>query len=59
LFLANSRYTAAEESLTTAFDFTSLKNSFRKLDVDNSGTLEIEELKKAFSDSGMSNEEMN
>jgi len=59
LFLANSRYTDTSESLTTAFDFSSLKNSFRKLDVDNSGNLDITELKKAFGESGMTNDEMN
>lgn len=36
-----------------------LRNAFRELDKDNSGTLEIEELKKAFANCNMSNEEMN
>jgi len=36
-----------------------LRNAFRELDADNSGTLEIAELKKAFANCGMSNDEMN
>ena len=36
-----------------------LRNAFRELDKDNSGTLEIEELKKAFASCNMSDKEMN
>ena len=59
LFLANSRHTDIDESLTTAFDFKSLKNAFRKLDVDNSGTLQLDEMKAAFGQAGMSEQELN
>ena len=59
MFLANARFQEEGESLKTAFDFKMLRNAFRELDVDNSGTLEIAELKQAFEKSGLSNEEMN
>jgi calcium-dependent protein kinase len=36
-----------------------LRNAFRELDKDNSGTLEIEELKKAFASCNMTDKEMN
>jgi calcium-dependent protein kinase len=58
LFLANSRHTDINESLSTAFDFKSLKNAFRKFDTDNSGTLHLSQMKSAFAEAGMSQTEL-
>ena len=48
IFLANTRSTKEGESLKTAFDFESLKGAFRSMDKDNSGSIEISEMKDAF-----------
>ena len=38
---------------TSAFDFEKLKNAFRTLDTDNSGTLELSEIRNAFNELNM------
>ena len=44
---------------TSTFDFAKLRNAFRTLDADNSGTLEMNEIKAAFSELNMSEQEIN
>ena len=47
------------QSDTSQFDFEILRNAFRTLDVDNSGTLELSEIREAFNELNMSEEEVN
>lgn len=44
---------------TSTFDFAKLRNAFRTLDTDNSGSLEISEIKRAFGELNMPEEEVN
>lgn len=44
---------------TSTFDFAKLKNAFRELDTDNSGSLEITEIRNAFNELNMPEEEIN
>lgn len=39
---------------TSTFDFAKLKNAFRTLDTDNSGTLQLSEIRTAFNELNMS-----
>lgn len=41
-----------------SFDFPKLKNAFHVLDKDNSGTLEMSEIREAFSDMNISEAEL-
>ena len=43
---------------TSTFDFVKLRNAFRTLDTDNSGTLELSELRTAFNELNMSEQEI-
>ena len=44
---------------TSTFDFAKLRNAFRTLDTDNSGTLALTEIRTAFNDLNLSEEEIN
>lgn len=44
---------------TSTFDFAKLRNAFRTLDTDGSGTLELSEIRTAFNELNMSEEEIN
>lgn len=44
---------------TSTFDFAKLKNAFRTLDTDNSGTLQLSEIRTAFNELNMSEVEIN
>lgn len=44
---------------TSTFDFAKLRNAFRTLDADNSGTLTITEIRSAFNELSLSEEEVN
>ena len=44
---------------TSTFDFAKLRNAFRTLDEDNSGTLTINEIRTAFNELNMPEEEIN
>jgi hypothetical protein len=44
---------------TSTFDFATLKNAFRTLDTDNSGTLQLSEIRSAFNELNMPEEEIN
>lgn len=44
---------------TSTFDFAVLRNAFRTLDEDNSGTLQLSEIRTAFSELNMPEEEIN
>lgn len=44
---------------TSTFDFAKLKNAFRTLDTDNSGTLQLSEIRTAFNDLNMAEDEIN
>lgn len=44
---------------TSTFDFAKLKNAFRELDTDNSGSLELTEIRNAFNELQMPEEEIN
>jgi len=57
IFLANTRQQKEGESLKTAFDFESLKGAFRAMDKDNSGSIEIGEMKAAFRGTGSCTED--
>jgi len=57
IFLANVRQPKEGESLKTAFDFESLKGAFRAMDKDNSGSIEISEMKDAFRTTGNCSED--
>jgi calcium-dependent protein kinase len=60
IFLANTRMPKEGETLRTAFDFENLKGAFRDMDKDNSGSIEINEMKDAFrGSSNCSEEELN
>ncbi len=39
---------------TSTFDFAKLRNAFRTLDADNSGTLQLSEIRTAFQELNMS-----
>ena len=43
---------------TGSFDFAKLKNAFHVLDKDNSGTLEISEIREAFNEMNISQQEL-
>ena len=43
---------------TSTFDFAKLRNAFRTLDTDNSGTLQLSEIRTAFNELNMSEEEV-
>lgn len=47
------------QSDTSTFDFELLRNAFRTLDADNSGTLQLSEIREAFNELNMSEEEVN
>lgn len=44
---------------TSTFDFAKLKNAFRELDTDNSGSLELTEIRTAFNELNIPEEEIN
>jgi calcium-dependent protein kinase len=44
---------------TSTFDFAKLRNAFRTLDTDNSGTLQLSEIRTAFQELHMSEQEVN
>lgn len=47
------------QSDTKTFDFKKLRNAFRTMDTDNSGTLQLSEIRTAFNGLNMSEEELN
>ena len=49
----------ANQSDTRTFDFATLRNAFRTLDTDNSGTLQLSEVRTAFNELNMSEDEVN
>jgi len=44
---------------TSTFDFAKLRNAFRTLDTDNSGSLEMSEIRTAFNELNIPEEEIN
>ena len=44
---------------TSTFDFAKLRNAFRTLDTDNSGTLQLSEIRTGFNELNMPENELN